>query len=471
MGTFTHDLSTGLTDYGRYDVAVKSVASGYEDSDTVHLAYDIGATIYIESNRYIKVSDVITGVVAFRLFVDDVEEDYVEYDNTAGWNIDLDNYDFADGRHIATLCAIGAAGSIADNRSNPVAFFSGVAPIYGVSGLYDSNRALTRTDDAVGMTYLINSSSGAIDSDFNNVFPWNEAEVVELSAGKFLRLPDMYFRIGVDAENRITDVAVSSMPSGGGDWYLVAGFDVACYGAGTNGSALNSVSGVSRRTNTTRANFRTYARNTGEGFYQYDLYHHTVLQFLWLIEWATKDSASVMTGRISGSGTSGGSSIRPTGGTDSVETPSGFETAYAQMRWHYIEDFVGNVREFIDGAINTSPSTPSYVTADPSKFSDSDTASMTALSYNNANTNNGNCIAALGWDSDNPFMCIPIETVNNSNFNTYFCDGYYCNVGNPVLNCGAYYSNANAGYGVFYMNSGSAGVSNTNLGARLLHSS
>ena len=43
-----------------------------------------------------------------------------------------------------------------------------------------------------------------------------------------------------------------------------------------------------------------------------------------------------------------------------------------------------------------------------------------------------------------------------------------CNAGNPVLNCGANYNNANANYGVFYMNSNNAGNSNSNLGARLL---
>ena len=345
------------------------------------------------------------------------------------------------------------------------------APIYGVSGLYNSSPALTRTDDAVGMDFVINSSSGAIDSDFDYVFPWNEAEIVTLEAGKFLRLPKMYFRIGKDSSNRITDIAVSKSAGSTGDWYEVESFDVACYGASISGSALASATGQTRGASQTRDSFRAAAAATGTGYYQYDFYHHTVLQFLWLIEFATKDSASIMTGRINGSGTSRGYSARPTGGTDSVLTPSGFETAYAQMRWHYIEDFVGNLREFYDGIINTSPGSPSYITTDPAKFSDSDTTNMFALSFNNADTNNGNCIAALGWDSDHPFFTVPIETVNDNNFNTYFCDGYYPLAGNPVANGGANYNNANANNGVFYVNTNNATNTNANLGSRLLYKS
>ena len=469
--TFTHDLSQSLSsDYAIHEISVVSSAPGYDDSDAVTEMYYIGATIAIASG-VISIVDVIQGVTSFKLYVDGVLIDTVAYDYSSGWGIDMSDYEsqLDDGKHEVRLAAVGTG--IADNRSNAVYAYVGTLPIYGVSGLYNSNRALTRTDDAVGMDFVINSSSGAIDSDFDDVFPWNQAEVVDLDAGKFLRLPDMFFRVGTDANGKITDIAVSGMPSGSGNWYEVKGFDVACYGASVSGSALRSWSGQTRASNQTRASFRSKAAATGTGYYQYDFYHHTVLQFLWLIEWATKDSASIMTGRISGSGTSGGSSARPTGGTDNVATPSGFETAYAQMRWHYIEDFIGNLREFYDGIINTSPGSPSYITTDPTKFSDSDTTNMSALSFNNANTNNGNCIAALGWDSDHPFFAVPIEVVNNGNFNTYFCDGYYPSAGYPVVFGGAGYIYANASNGVFYVNTNSASYSYANLGARLLHSS
>jgi hypothetical protein len=345
-------------------------------------------------------------------------------------------------------------------------------PIYGVSGLYSSSPALTRTDDAVGMSYVINSSSGAIVSDFDNVFPWSEAEIVTLDAGKFLRLPTMFFRVGTDSNNRITDVAVSKAASGSGNWYEIAGFDVACYGASINGTQLKSVTGATLGANQTRDTFRTYAANSGTGCYQYDFCHQSALWFLWLIEWATKDSASVMTGRINGSGTSGGNTVRPSGGTDGLSTSSGFETAYAQMRWHYIEDFFGNLAKFYDGIISTASGSPSYVTTDPSKFSDTDTTNMSALSFNNAVTSDSkHCIAALGWDADHPFFLVPIETVNNGSYDTYFCDYYFCAADRPVVNGGASYYSASALYGAFQVIAYDATTANGIIGSRLLHSS
>ena len=72
------------------------------------------------------------------------------------------------------------------------------------------------------------------------------------------------------------------------------------------------------------------------------------MKFLWWIEFATKNSQSVLRGRYSGSGTSGGATKRNTGLTDTLTTPSGYITSTNQMRWHYIEDFAGNMMEFAD---------------------------------------------------------------------------------------------------------------------------
>ena len=347
----------------------------------------------------------------------------------------------------------------------------GPAPIYGVSGLYASAVALTRTDDAVGMDYLINSSTGAVDSDFDDVFPWNEAEIVTLNAGKFLRLPKMYFRIGVDNSHRVTDIAVSKEQGNTGSWYEVEGFDVACYGASVDGTALKSVTGVSRENNLARGDFRIYAQNAGTGYFQCDLYHRTVLQFLWLIEFATKNSGSVMTGRVYNSGTQGGSSnSRLTGGTDGLSTPSGFETEYAQMRWHYIEDFVGNVCEYNDGVILYSSGAASYVTNDPTHFTDLDNTLMSILSYKNANTDSGNCVAALGWDANHPFMCIPIEAVNDGDYQTYFCDSFICATNKPAMTCGSNSDTNIAPQGVFYSSGRASTFRSGTTGSRLLHS-
>ena len=362
-------------------------------------------------------------------------------------------------------------GAVADARipltKAEISVANRTVPIYGVTGLYDAATALTRTDDAVGMSYTIDRETGSIRSDFDNVFPWNKTKVVDLDAGKFVSFPEMYFRIGVDEKNRITDVAVSSEPSGAGKWYKVEPFMYGCYGASIADDQMKSVSGVERAKNFTRKQFRDFAMQNGDGYLPIDLYHRNIITLLWLIEWATKDSASIMTGRIYESGKSGGYSRRPTGGTDNVATPSGFEIEYGQMRYHNIEDFIGNVFEIIDGICMHGVGQKDFVTADPDNFGENDEGKK-ALSFKNPK--NGE-IAALGWDENNPFLFMPIETVGNGDNDTYFCNEVYHFAGNPVARGGAYFNDAYAYYGLFYVNTNSASYSSAYLGSRLLYKS
>ena len=345
-----------------------------------------------------------------------------------------------------------------------IGFDLAAAPIYGVSGLYASAPALTRTDDAVGLSFEIDRFSGAIGSDFNDVFPWNVAEVVDDAAGKFVSFPEMYFRIGTDESDRITDVAVSARPSGSGNWYRVAPFMYGCYGASIDKDKMRSVSGVERAGNRTRKQFRELAFNSGEGYIPIDLYHRNVLMLLWWIEFATKDSRSIMTGRIYKSGNKSGCSIRPCGGTDSVPTPSGYEPEYDQMRYHYIEDFIGNVWEMIDGICMSGEGERDYVTADPTKFNDSP-ADKSALPWVNPSSD---VVAAYSWDPGHPFLFMPIETVENSDCNTHFCNYVFHSSGYPVMLAGAGYSSAGAYCGLCCVGCTGATNSHANYGSRLL---
>ena len=309
------------------------------------------------------------------------------------------------------------------------------APIYGVSGLYQSEPVLTRTDDAVTKSFVINSSSGLVNSDFDSVFPWNETEIVNDTAGKFLKFPKMYFRVGCDSSNRLTDVAVSKAPRETGNWYEVAPFMVACYKGTISNNKLVSESGNSIASlRCTRAQYRTYAAANGSGYHIMDLYHRTVLLFLWFIEFATKKYNTVMTGRVKeGNGEHGRSTDRrDTGGTDNLTSPSGYETEYGQMRYHFIEDFVGNSFDIVDGIYCSWSGSPHYVTTNPAKFSES-YVGKNQLGYNAVST--GGWIKALGWDSNNPFMCMPVEVGGSDD--TYFCDYIYgVENGHMVLGCG-----------------------------------
>lgn len=85
----------------------------------------------------------------------------------------------------------------------------------------------------------------------------------------------------------------------------------------------------------------------------------------------------------------------------------------------------------------------------PSKYVDQPTASSdgyNALSFSMP-TNSGGCISKLGYDSNFPTINLPSDTVNNSSYNTYYCDGLYYASGNRP--CGVAVGRAIAFNGLF----------------------
>ena len=337
--------------------------------------------------------------------------------------------------------------------------------IYGVSGLYQTDPTLTRTDDAVDLDFVINSTTGEIASDFDDVFPWNKTRIVNTSAGKFVKFPEMWFRVGTDSSNRITDIAVSAKSHKEGNWYRVAPFMYSCYGGSVSDNKLKSVSGSSRQISKTLSDFRAYAAANGRGYYSLDLYHKTVLNFLWMIEFATRNTPSIMTGVINGSGTTGGTRMQFTGTTDSLTTPSGFELGREQMRYHYIEDFVGNCYEFLDGYYRANGAQADYVTANPAAFSDN-IDGKTQVGY--PIVSNG-CISAFGWETGKPFLSLPLETKGTGHGVSYYCGAYNgADTAEGCLCCGAT-ANINLNTrGLFYYWNIESSQYQYNLGTRLI---
>lgn len=299
-----------------------------------------------------------------------------------------------------------------------------------------------------------------------------EEIVYDEYGNKFIQMPRMFFRVGTSGRY-VSDIAVSKLPQPTGEWYEVQPFCYGCYGGQVYSNKLRSRTSCSLTSNYTRSAFRTYATANGEGYHQLDLYHLTVMRFLWLIEFATKNSDSIMGGRRNGSGTPSSTGVRLTGGTDSISTPSGYETVYEQMRWHYIEDFIGNLYEWVDGVCVGAGSYSHYAISDYHEYADS-TTNMNKLSYANYHTNTGvhYVVMGLGWDSSNPFMCVGISNTTGT-YTTYFCDGAYAPSSNSSYICmytGASFSSAeNNQDGLFrQMLTTSSGVSSY-TGARLLY--
>ena len=345
-----------------------------------------------------------------------------------------------------------------DSAITIVGNFTSGSPILGVSGLYNSFPVLQRTDDAVGMSYSINSENGEVTSDFDDVFPFSDfVEETDNDGNVFVSVPSMWFRIGTSG-NVITDIAVSEQKGVGDNWYQTKAFKYGKYGASGTASILMSKSGQQRLYSLTREDARTRAMAVGTGYHQRDLYASTVLSFLWLIEFATKNSQSIMRGCQYGVAT---------GGTNAIATPSGYNITTDQMKWHGIEDFIGNGYEFEDGITgNGVAGSTQYVSDDYTLYDDYDEGTaMTALSFNSPSTQ-GQCLAALGWDANNPFLIQPYETVENSNYDTYFCDDTAV-TNNVVAYRGSGYPQG--GYsGIFAFGRGVIDVTYGSCGCRLM---
>ena len=482
----TLDVSAQLmSNYGTHEFTVVATAEGYTDSDAISTSVELSPVITVDDGVLTVINTIPTPVTAFEVYFDDVLAGTVAYDGSEGFSISLQ--DFADAIGIKNRCDVyvrGIGNGLVENKSNvieniwPMPMES--TPIYGVAGMYASEPTLTRTDDAVGKTYVINED-GTVQSDFDSLFPWSEAELVTDGKGNyFVQMPEMYFRVTTDDNYRITDIAVSPYAHSAGTWYKVEPF---CYGrynsyfdsSNSNTSYWRTYSkpGVSP-VGTYKGNYRSAAKKHGDGYQLIDLYHQTVMQFLWWIEWATKNAYSVMTGCYGGSGTTGGTAKIVCGITDSLSTPSGYESTRNAMRWHYIENFVGGYSQYIDGAILTGASENSYASADPATYLDTtDTSSaiaaMGVLAYTNPAA--AGCTVAYGWDPANPFLCLPCETTEDTTFLSYFCSKTEAFDGTKVipLVCSNYnWSYAQACSG-FHMPTRAAGTSYANFQTRLLY--
>lgn len=336
------------------------------------------------------------------------------------------------------------------------------SPIYGVSWTNDLSTTMTRTDDAVNMTYAINSSSGTISSDFDTVFPFNAMSIVTDNSGnKFLHIPSMYFRITLDDNDCVCGVAVSKEQGAGSGWFLTKPFEYGIYGGSLSNNKLMSVSGVNRQYNYNRTGFRNYAQANVESGYIYsqlDLYTKTIMMFLWWIEFATKDSSTIMTGNESGT-------VMPTGGTNDLTSPSGFVPANGnQMRWHYIEDFIGNGLEFIDGTTGDGVrGGTQYVSYNPTKYNDTGEG-MDTLSWVGPLTS-GTYGKAFGWDNNKPFLVLPKITQGSSNAG--FCDWATIN-NNIICVTGARWDIVDPAAGISRYSRYGANQHSSSTGARLI---
>lgn len=291
-------------------------------------------------------------------------------------------------------------------------------------------------------------NDNVISSDFDDKFPYNQMQREIIDDDVFVYIPAMYWRIGYDSNHYITDIAVAPAAIEVGENQILAHSDAfyyGAYGASAIDHVMHSKSGVSRKYSVTCGNFRAYAKARGAKYRQLDLYHMRILDFLWLIEFATKNSEAVMWGYTGYNGSCGS--------TDSLTAPTAQLSNKGRMRWRYIEDFIGNGYEFFDGAYDLG------ATQDESKYGQT----VSDVTYNSIS---GDCLSALKINEKYPLLAVPGGYVSNNSYNTYFCDYIGCHSDSCVYFRGR--CDSSASDGLFRWRSYGASRADSYIGSRLL---
>jgi hypothetical protein len=177
-----------------------------------------------------------------------------------------------------------------------------------------------------------------VSNDFDNADIFKEMTDVTDSFGNvFVRIPKFY--IEKTAIGNARTWRISKRPFGNA--YLPYCFrnstgailpyvDVGKYNAGlSSGSALTSASGVYPLINTNIVNFRTYARNNGSGYQQLGVHVWDILQTLFITEFATLNSQSIMAGWTGGRYTATDLAMLTETGVNRIALPNATAALYA----------------------------------------------------------------------------------------------------------------------------------------------
>ena len=233
---------------------------------------------------------------------------------------------------------------------------------YGVRWKGTSSTVCERLGDAVGLTAKAHKgSTESVDNDYDNIYPWSDIKTCNIDADgnvlaylgepSFARdgtngdvmveIPKFYYKrvkTGIVEEIWICGTKLPGYELH--PLFIDNGKEVSkvfhsVYNASSftdetdNKVKLQSITGVQPRVRTTRANFRTYARNKGAIWGIEDISCVSALQLLYLVEYANTHSQSVLgSGADSLSYTSNHKALEETTNGNTITIASTYKNVY-----------------------------------------------------------------------------------------------------------------------------------------------
>lgn len=173
---------------------------------------------------------------------------------------------------------------------------------------------------------------------------------------------------------------------------------------------LRSYSGVTPTGSKTIGEFRTAAHKTGNGYENSGFYQLVWRQCLYMVKYLANNSQLTI-----GQGYVGGSGVTKTGGTDGKKDTYGTQTKTDQMILFGLEDFWGNIWEWIDGLATDS----SYnILTNTDNFQDDGKGSGYVSTPSGISSDTGSYMKDVQGTNDTGFV---FKTGSGSS-STYFCD-------------------------------------------------
>lgn len=218
---------------------------------------------------------------------------------------------------------------------------------------------------------------------------------------------------------------------------------------------LRSYSGVTPTGNKTIGAFRTAAQLNGSGYEQSGFYQLVWRQCLYMVKYLAQNSQEAI-----GKGYTSGSSVTATGTTDGKGDTYGTQTATDHMILFGLEDFWGNIWEWIDGLVTDSSRN---ILTNTDNFQDDGKGTGYLSTPSGLSSNTSGYMTDVQGTNDTGF----IIKAGSGSSTTKFCDYGYLYAGSVAYFGGDYGNGDYAGVCYLYV-SGSASNSSAYVGGRVM---
>jgi hypothetical protein len=243
-------------------------------------------------------------------------------------------------------------------------------------------------------------------------------------------------------------------------WTPKDAFYIWAYEWYNNSNVLKSWSWRTPNWSITQANFCTYAKANNSNLWWniYNFYQRQYINALYIMKYGNPNSQSVIWQWYTNA-----SSAATTWWTDN-QTAATYWTSSAtqQCRLFWLEDRWGNMREFLWWTYVNSGRTL-YTQLSWYSGTTSWWQSTWATLYNNSSNY---CLATIAWSNNAMFS--PLATVNNTSYNTYYCDFWYV-TGTRLVTGWWHYSDSTTAWVLCIVFNMTASWSNWSVWARLMY--